>query len=84
MKASTWTALLSAGSSPVLKHGSASDAVRRVQRALNVAPGTDLKVSGVFTARMTTAVRRYQKARHLPRTGVVAGDTWRELEAGRR
>ncbi len=82
--ASVWTVLLADGANPVLKRGSASNAVRRVQRALNVAPGTDLKVNGVFTAGTTTAVKRYQKARHLPRTGVVAGDTWRDLEAGRR
>jgi hypothetical protein len=82
--ASVWTVLLSDGTNPVLKRGSASNAVRRVQRALNVAPGTDLKVTGVFSAGTTTAVKRYQKARRLPRTGVVASDTWRDLEAGRR
>jgi len=79
----TWTAILSQGRSPVLKHGSAGHAVRRVQRALNAATGSALSVTGVFDSRVTSAVLAYQQRRRLPRTGVVAGDTWAQLQAGR-
>lgn len=80
---STWTALLPSGSSPVLKRGSASNAVRRVQRALNAALKQRVAVTGVFGSRTTSAVLRYQRNRGLPRTGVVASGTWRDLENGR-
>ena len=80
--ASTWVALLSQGDTPRLKRGSASSAVRRVQRALNAADAARLRVSGVFDARTTVAVRRYQGAHRLSRTGVVAVATWRRLLAG--
>jgi len=81
---STWTALLSAGESPVVKRGSASNAVRRVQRALNAAGDPRLAITGVFGASTTTAVRVYQQAVGLPATGVVASDTWAKLKSGRR
>ena len=80
----TWTALLSAGESPVVKRGSASNAVRRVQRALNAAGDPRLPITGVFGASTTTAVRAYQQAVGLPVTGVVASGTWAELKSGRR
>jgi len=79
----TWTAMLSQGRSPVLKRGSATNAVRRVQRALNAATSSTLSVTGVFDAKTTAAVLAYQQRRGLPRTGVVAGDTWTQLESGR-
>jgi len=79
LTAGTWTVLLADGASPVLKVGSASNAVRRVQRALNAAVGARLQVTGVFTARTTRMVKRYQKQQHLARTGVVADDTWDAL-----
>lgn len=79
----TWVALLShAGASPVVKYGSASTAVRRVQRALNAADAAGLRVTGVFDGRTTSAVKRYQGAHGLSRTGVVATATWRRLLAG--
>ena len=84
MSRSTWTALLSTGESPVVKRGSASNAVRRVQRALNAAGDPRLPVTGVFGATTTTAVRAYQSAVGLPATGVVASDTWTSLKSGRR
>jgi len=84
MTPESWTALLSAGASPVLKRGSASDAVRRVQRALNAAAGSGLDVTGVFDAATTTAVSRYQKSLGMVTTGVVAADTWDQLHAGAR
>lgn len=81
---STWTVLLSEGSSPLVKVGSASHAVRRLQRALNAAIGARLDVTGVFGSATTRAVRDYQRARGLRRTGVVVSDTWAQLERGRR
>lgn len=84
VNARTWTALLAAGSGPVLKRGSASNAVRRAQRALNAAEGAGLAISGVFGSATTEAVRAYQRARGLEPTGVLAADTWTDLHAGRR
>jgi peptidoglycan hydrolase-like protein with peptidoglycan-binding domain len=78
----TWVALLSQGDTPVLKRGSASTAVRRVQRALVAADGAHLTVTGVFDATTTTAVQRYQGAHGVARTGVVNPATWRRLTSG--
>ena len=83
MTVRTWTAIFAQGRSPVLKRGSAAVAVRRVQRALNAATDSRLTVTGVFGRSTTRAVRGYQRQRGLSRTGVVAGGTWSDLEAGR-
>ncbi len=80
----TWTALLSEGSHPVLKYGSARHAVRRLQRALNAAVDAHLPITGVYYGSTAAAVKAYQVARGLARTGVVASDTWAELERGNR
>jgi hypothetical protein len=79
-----WTALLSRGSHPLVKVGSASQAVRRLQRALNAARGDRLTVSGVFTAATTASVRRYQQQVGLPVDGVAGGAVWSALTRGRR
>jgi len=81
---STWTAILSKGADPVLKYGSAKHAVRRVQRALNAAVATRLPITGVYTASTAAAVHKYQGVRGLPRTSVVAANTWAALERGSR
>jgi len=80
----TWTALLSEGSEPVLKYGSARNGVRRVQRALNAAVDAHLPITGVYDASTAAAVNTYQGIRGLPATSVVATDTWAELMAGHR
>ena len=82
--ARTWTTLLAKGAAPVVKIGSAKPAVRRAQRALNAATGARLHVTGVFDVTTTRAVRAYQERRGLPRTGVLAADSWAQLQAGRR
>lgn len=82
MLRSTWTVLLSEGSTPVLKIGSGGGTVRRVQRALNAAVHAELAVDGIFGPSTTAAVRRYQGEVGLRRTGVVAPDTWALLQAG--
>ncbi|MCR6033450.1 DUF1906 domain-containing protein [Nocardioides sp. zg-579] len=80
----TWTSLLAAGSAPLLKEGSAGDAVRRVQRALNVATAADLRVTGVLDRATARWVRTYQRQVGVAVTGVVAGETWAALRRGRR
>ncbi len=80
----TWTAILAEGIGPVLKFGSVGNGVRRVQRALNAAVDARLSVTGVFDSSSTAAVERYQRVRGMPANGVVATDTWAQLEAGRR
>jgi hypothetical protein len=80
----TWTAILSAGSEPVLKYGSAKHGVSRVQRALNAAVDAHLPITGVYDASTAAAVGMYQDDRGLPRTSVVATDTWAKLQLGDR
>lgn len=80
----TWIALLSDGSAVFSKVGTGSQAVRRLQRALNAAVGARLTVSGVYERRTEAAVKVYQGGRGLPRTGVADGRTWTQLQAGRR
>src|SRR3954447_15533060 len=77
-----WVALLSQGTAPILKYGSASSAVRRVQRALNAADAAGLPVTGVFLGLTNTAVKRYQAAHGLAQTGVVTPAMWSRLFAG--
>lgn len=80
----TWTSILATGPRMVLKYGSATHAVRRVQRALNAAVAARLPITGVYYSSTTAAVKKYQGIRGLPQTGVVADATWAQLEAGRR
>ena len=54
-----------------MKYGSASVAVRRLQRALNAADAAGLTVTGVFEGRTTAAVKSYQRGHGLAQTGVV-------------
>jgi peptidoglycan hydrolase-like protein with peptidoglycan-binding domain len=80
----TWVALLSQGSSPFMKIGSASNAVRRLQRALNAATPSKLEATGVYDKKTAKAVKRYQKARKLPPSGVTTDEVWTQLFDGRR
>ena len=82
--AATWTVLLARGSAPLLKVGSTSEAVRRLQRALTAASPRRTPALGVFTDRTAAAVVRYQTRVGLPPTGVVAADTWAALQRGLR
>jgi peptidoglycan hydrolase-like protein with peptidoglycan-binding domain len=79
---STWTAILSQGTHPVLKYGSASRPVRRVQRALNAAVDAHLPITGLYYTNTATAVTTYQRAAGLPPTGIVTDTTWTQLERG--
>jgi hypothetical protein len=84
MDARTWTALLAQGPTPLVKRGSVGDSVRRVQRSLTAALDRRVRVSGVFRAGTTRAVRQYQRSRGVERTGVVTKALWADLKAGRR
>ncbi|MFE3516489.1 peptidoglycan-binding protein [Streptomyces sp. NPDC059166] len=79
----TWTALLSAGTTPVLTKGSSGDAVKRLQRTLTAALGRTVTADGAFGARTDTAVRDYQSSRSLGVDGSVGPATWEALQAGR-
>lgn len=80
-----WMSLLTHGSMTLLKYGSAGEAVRRLQRALNAAdPATGLVTDGVFRASTVTALKTYQARTKRSATGVVTSDTWRDLFAGIR
>ncbi len=79
----TWVAMLSDGAHPIVKYGSASRAVRRLQRALNAADSAGLRVTGFFNTPTVEAVRRYQRAHGLAATGVANRYVWRRLLAGR-
>ena len=81
--ARTWTALLSAGSTPMLKSGDSGTAVSRLQRALNAATSAKLAVDGQFGPNTTSAVRTYQSSRGLGVDGIVGPNTWAALQAGR-
>jgi len=83
-----WTTLLSAGSAPVLKVGSAGVEVRRLQRALKSTVASDtqkkLRGTGVFDARTDAAIRAYQTRMGLTVSGVANTQTWAALQAGKR
>ena len=78
----TWTTLLSQGPARLSKVGSASVAVRRLQRALNAADHAALRITGVFDTRTAAAVRAYQTSHGMYRTGIAASGMWRRLRHG--
>lgn len=63
---------------PTLKYGSSGPAVKYVQKRLGVRPR-----SGWFGPVTRAAVKRYQRARGLPASGVVSKRTWAALLARR-
>ncbi|MDH6228150.1 N-acetyl-anhydromuramyl-L-alanine amidase AmpD [Streptomyces sp. MJP52] len=79
----TWTALLTAGTTPVLQQGSTGAAVERLQRGLTAALGRTVDADGVFGPGTATAVREYQTGRGLTADGIVGSGTWGALQAGR-
>lgn len=79
----TWTALLSAGSTPrVLKRGSVGQSVWRLQRAL-IGAGASLSITGVYDARTVTAVRAYRKANSLTAFSTTESTVWGLLQHGK-
>jgi N-acetyl-anhydromuramyl-L-alanine amidase AmpD len=81
--ARTWTALLSAGTKPVLKRGSSGADVERLQRSLTAALGRTVGIDGAFGPNTETAVRDYQSSRGLAVDGIAGSGTWGALQAGR-
>ncbi|MGZ5401016.1 MAG: glycoside hydrolase domain-containing protein [Nocardioides sp.] len=80
-----WMSLLAAGTSPVLKFGSAGEVVRRLQRALKAADSTlNLKATGTYTRATATAVKAWQDGVGHRETGIVVPGSWKALRAGRR
>ncbi|MFI5628589.1 N-acetylmuramoyl-L-alanine amidase [Streptomyces sp. NPDC051664] len=79
----TWTALLSAGSTPTLRQGDSGADVKRLQRSLTAALGTTVDTVGTFGPVTATAVRTYQTRQGLAVTGIVSSNTWAALNAGR-
>ncbi|MFI2083100.1 N-acetylmuramoyl-L-alanine amidase [Streptomyces rubiginosohelvolus] len=79
----TWTALLSAGTTPLLKQGSSGDAVKRLQRALTAALGKTVGVDGSFGPTTEAAVRSFQTTRKLGVDGQVGPATWTALQNGK-
>jgi cell wall-associated NlpC family hydrolase len=59
---------------PTLRYGDQARAVAWVQHKLRVRPS-----SGYFGPRTQAAVKRFQRAHHIPRTGVVGNRTWQAL-----
>jgi N-acetyl-anhydromuramyl-L-alanine amidase AmpD len=79
----TWTALLSAGTTPALAEGRSGEEVKRLQRALTAALSRTVSVDGAFGTATDTAVRDYQRTRGLAVDGRVGPDTWKALQSGR-
>ena len=82
--ASTWTALFAKGSTPLLKVGSAGEAVLRLQRSLRAAGFPSGTPTGIVTERTAEAVRRLQRSLGLDPTGVVTAEVWAALQRGLR
>ncbi|MFJ9032510.1 peptidoglycan-binding protein [Streptomyces sp. NPDC102274] len=79
----TWTALLAAGSTPVVREGSTGADVERLQRALTAALRRTVSTDGQFGTGTAQAVRDYQNSRSLSADGIVGPATWSALQAGR-
>jgi Rv2525c-like, glycoside hydrolase-like domain/Putative peptidoglycan binding domain len=84
LNAATWTTLLAAGDTPLVKRGSTGDRVRYLQRAVTAARGKSEPINGVFGAHLAESVAAYQRAVGLPDTGVADGPTWQALQSGQR
>jgi len=79
----TWTALLSAGSTPhVLKYGSVGEPVWRLQRALTAAK-LSLTINGVYDAKTVAAVKAYRKAQGLTQYTTTESSVWSLLQRGK-
>lgn len=82
--AQSWMALFATNDRPLLKYGSASEEVRDLQRALNVAnPTLRLPITGVEVDMTSAAVRAYRARQRLPQTSVVDASVWAPIAAGR-
>lgn len=80
-----WLSLFASNAHPTLKYGSASSAVRDLQRALTVAvPTARPSITGRFDSATVTALTAYQKKLKVKNPGIAAATTWAQLAAGKR
>lgn len=79
-----WMSLLSHGPATLLKYGSAGEAVRRLQRALNATGSAKIAMDGTFGASTLTALKAYQTRTRRGVSGVVTTSTWQDLLSGTR
>ena len=79
----TWTALLSAGDTPMLRSGSTGAAVERLQRTLTAALGQTVGIDGQFGSLTDQAARSYQSSRGLQVDGIVGAASWAAMQAGK-
>lgn len=64
---------------PILKKGSKGEAVKTIQRLLNVLSYSCGTVDGIFGANTEKGVKAFQKASGLTQDGVVGRQTWSDL-----
>jgi peptidoglycan hydrolase-like protein with peptidoglycan-binding domain len=67
---------------PTISFGTTGDTVRRLERALRRTPDLDIKVDGVFSGQVESAVKDFQQGAGLTADGVVRPDTWAALPDG--
>lgn len=79
-----WLSLFATNARPTLKYGSASSAVRDLQRALAIAvPTARVAVTGRFDSVTATALTAYQKKLGVKHPGIAAATTWAMIGAGK-
>ena len=78
----SWVMLLSSGFSRTLKYGSAAPVVRRLQRALVAATGTELAIDGVLFGSTQSLIRTWQGRVGLPQNGLMNTRAWSLLKQG--
>ncbi len=78
-----WVAVFASGRRTTLKTGSAGPPVRRLQRALNAGGHRRGWAQGVYRGDDRAAVRRWQGAVGLPKTGIMAAWMWKRMGNGR-
>lgn len=63
-----------------LEYGDKGANVEKAQEMLQAA-GSKIKVNGLFTIGMTTAVKCFQRKNKLKETGIIDNKTWEKLIA---
>lgn len=63
-----------------LKYGDEGKKVEEAQKLLQK-DGSTIKINGIFTIGMKSAVKAFQKRNGLKITGVIDGRTWTALKA---
>jgi peptidoglycan hydrolase-like protein with peptidoglycan-binding domain len=67
---------------PTIGFGDVGGTVRRLERALRRTPDLDIKVNGVFSGQVVSAVKDFQTGAGLMADGVVGPHTWAALPDG--